>query len=114
MSDLPDSASILNMGDFARLQEVIKELNAGDPFPAVKVWPDMTDDEFFMACLEADNIIDKALEKYRNDFKNPSFFGNLIWICTTKYREKLKRWRTENGCGNAQGGSGSIRDGEAS
>ena len=105
-------------GDFARLQEVIRDLNERFSEPledmVVRLWPDMDNIDLTIAELEADDIIDRALVKYKNTFSNPSFFENLTGYCQQKYRDVIKDWMVEHGRRNSQGRSRSIRDGEAS
>jgi hypothetical protein len=96
----PVDLSLLG-GDFARLQEVIKDLNERFAEPTkdlmVTLWPDMDEVELTLAKLTADDIIDRALAKYKDTFSNPSFFGNLMEFCQNKYRDVIKKWMAENG-----------------
>jgi hypothetical protein len=105
-------------GDFARLQEVIKDLNERFAQPPkelmVTLCPDFEEIDVYLAKLTADDIIDKCLAKYKDAFTNPSFFENLTRFCQEKYRAVIEKWMAENGNRNTQGGSRSIRDGEAS
>lgn len=106
--------SVLYTGDFGRLQDVVTELNADDPFYGVRVWPEMSDIDVAIACFEADNIIETRLEKYRAGWQNPSFHQNLTEYCQNRYRAKIADWLVQNGSRDSQGGSSSIHDGEAS
>ncbi len=96
ISGVPDIFS----GDFARLQEVIKDLNGRFAKPPkelmITLWPDMEEMDVVLAKLEADDIIDKCLEKYKDTFTNPSFFGNLTEYCQNRYREVIEKWMNEN------------------
>lgn len=87
------------MNDFQTLATVIQELNAEEATfeYGVKMWPEMTEIDLCLARLEADNLIEKRLEKYKTAFVNPDFFDNLREYLQNKYREKLAAWMVENG-----------------
>lgn len=103
------------MTDHEKLKQIVAELNTWeDSFPRVRVWVGMTEVDFLLAQLEADDIVEKVLEKYRDAFVNPTFFKNLVEFCQVKYRTRLKDWKDQNGGSNSQSGSGPGSSGKAS